>query len=651
MAPSLGHPASYGQVIEYIQDRLYLASYTHAPDEHTPFPYPTQAKRSPQKRSGKAQPSPTPARLRPPPVYFTIDDTLLYNAFHADFGPLHIGHLYRFAVQFHEILGDPANNDKAVVFWSRADARSRANAACLVACYMVLIQAWPPHLALAPIAQADPPYMPFRDAGYSQADFILNIQDIVYGVWKAKEENLCQLKEFNLEEYERYERVDQGDFNWVSPQFVAFASPQSEPVAPIPMSSPAYATLPSCVPEIQHARIPQPFKNVLTHFVQRDVGLVVRLNSELYCPTYFTALGIQHIDMIFEDGTCPALPIVRKFIKLARDTIAKKKGIAVHCKAGLGRTGCLIGAYLIYRHGFTANEVISFMRFMRPGMVVGPQQHWLHLNQGQFREWYLEDQWKAKMELSKPSTPRGLSTKTPVRLSSGAQTATPERSSAQRTALGEIDGNDVATASQDENLPAPTPGQPRKYARMDPRQHPYSRSTSGAMRVNGNKSEGEVVTSEIHRQSTGGLDSEEELILQRAASRRSQSKSPSSKGKARSVSYTTTTTTVTKSFDVGDTMGIYEDDGDVNFRMDDTNAIWDELAQEQENLKLSTRSEKAETIRKTPRSASGMGAMGVAKTRSIRESPRRSGGEDKMKVRKTSGRVGSASHGPVSIKR
>lgn len=43
--------------------------------------------------------------------------------------------------------------------------------------------------------------MPFRDAGYSQADFILNIQDVVYGVWKAKEENLCQLKEFNLEEY------------------------------------------------------------------------------------------------------------------------------------------------------------------------------------------------------------------------------------------------------------------------------------------------------------------------------------------------------------------------------------------------------------------------------------------------------------------
>ena len=43
--------------------------------------------------------------------------------------------------------------------------------------------------------------MPFRDAGYSQADYVLNIQDVIYGVWKAKEEGLCGLKDFSLEEY------------------------------------------------------------------------------------------------------------------------------------------------------------------------------------------------------------------------------------------------------------------------------------------------------------------------------------------------------------------------------------------------------------------------------------------------------------------
>ncbi len=454
----------------------------------------------------------------------------------------------------------------------------------------------------------------------------------------------------NDDRYERFERVDMGDFNWVSPSFVAFASPQSEPTVPIPISSPAYSTLPSCVPEIASARISQPFKNVLAHFVQRNVGLVVRLNSELYCPSYFTALGIQHLDMIFEDGTCPNMQIVRKFIKLAGDNIAKRKSIAVHCKAGLGRTGCLIGAYLIYRHGFTANEVIAFMRFMRPGMVVGPQQHWLHMNQNTFREWYLEDQWKAKMEAAKPSTPRAISAKTPMRIPSEQQIATPTRSSVQRSALAQIDGNDVANPQyQDENLPAPTPGQPRKYARMDPRSHPYARSISGTMRSP--KPETETVSPEKKRRSNAPADTDEEHIMQRLAARRSQSRSPQSKGKGRSVSYTTTTTTTTKTIDVGDNVGIYEDDGDLDLAaaIEDTNAIWGEETENQQmaDMKLSTMSEARGSRPKTPRSASGMGvgAMSVSKTRSMREkeSPRRSKGEEAGRVRKTSGRVGSAS--------
>ena len=147
---------SYGQVIEYIQgtpvqhawtvtnghsftepianmhllqytDRLYLAAYTHPPDENTPFPYPSKPARSPTKRSARAQSGPQVVQseaARQPPFYFSIDRSLLYNAFHADFGPLHIGHLYRFAVQLHDVLGQPENENRAVVFWSNADSRS-----------------------------------------------------------------------------------------------------------------------------------------------------------------------------------------------------------------------------------------------------------------------------------------------------------------------------------------------------------------------------------------------------------------------------------------------------------------------------------------------------------------------------------------------
>ena len=115
--------------LTYVPDRLYLASYTTPPTQDTLFPYPDPqpSRRSPTKRSARAVDGPAAVsqRDRCPPYYFSIDDTLLYNAFHHDFGPLHIGHLYRFAVQFHDILGAPENKDKPVVFWSKADARSK----------------------------------------------------------------------------------------------------------------------------------------------------------------------------------------------------------------------------------------------------------------------------------------------------------------------------------------------------------------------------------------------------------------------------------------------------------------------------------------------------------------------------------------------
>ena len=69
-----------------------------------------------------------------PPVYFSIDNTLLYNAFHADFGPLHIGHLYRFAVQLHDVLGHPDNEHRPIVFWSGPDSRSKQ---CLLCKYFL----------------------------------------------------------------------------------------------------------------------------------------------------------------------------------------------------------------------------------------------------------------------------------------------------------------------------------------------------------------------------------------------------------------------------------------------------------------------------------------------------------------------------------
>lgn len=59
------------------------------------------------------------------------------------------------------------------------------------------------------------------------------------------------------------------------------------------------------------------------------------------------------------------------------ESIEENEAMAVHCKAGLGRTGTCIGAYLMKHYRLTAREVIGWMRICRPGMVIGPQQHFL----------------------------------------------------------------------------------------------------------------------------------------------------------------------------------------------------------------------------------------------------------------------------------
>lgn len=480
--------------------------------------------------------------------------------------------------------------------------------------------------------------MPFRDAGYSQADYSLTIQDVVYGVWKAKEENLVGLKEFSLEEYEKYERVDMGDFNWITPNFLAFASPQQQPVHIFQPHEPQYQQLPRSLSALQRDKnLPTPFKNVLTHFAERGIGLVVRLNSELYSPSYFTALGIKHLDMIFDDGTCPPLNLVRKFINLAHTTIEKRKGIAVHCKAGLGRTGCLIGAYLIYRHGFTANEIIAFMRFMRPGMVVGPQQHWLHLNQGTFREWWFEDTVKANIMASvvQPTTPTRLHANS-KRLASNGQTFTPpngeRQASPRRSALGEITNNEQAPTSTtgytssddmkaslgvaDENLPAPTPGQPRKTSKI-----------YGGRRVMTENQPFDIKpdTEVVSMQRSTVKDGEEDYAL-RMLSRKASQSPVSRSGKRRAISCTTTTTTTTK----WDGLTSAE-----NSDAENRPAIV-------EDLDLPTAADRynnSPTRPRTPssKSGNGMGSLSVGK----RSSPVRRSTEGKTSVRKTSGRVGS----------
>jgi hypothetical protein len=86
---------------------------------------------------------------------------------------------------------------------------------------------------------------------------------------------------------------------------------------------------------------------------------------------------VRHIELFHEDGSCPSPSVLKAFLGHAE----QERTLAVHCKAGLGRTGTTIACYMMKHYRMTAKECIAWIRICRPGSLLGPQQHFLEAQQ------------------------------------------------------------------------------------------------------------------------------------------------------------------------------------------------------------------------------------------------------------------------------
>lgn len=201
------------------------------------------------------------------------------------------------------------------------------------------------------------PFYPFRDAGFCINTFPITVLDVAKAMRKAKILNHFNFKQFSLQNYQNMAKLQNGDLSWIIPgKFIAFSGPQ---IKRRQVSPGVYTLLPE-----EYVPI---FKNL-------GVTCIVRFNDKLYDRKVYLNNGIRHVDLFYEDGANPSETILQAFLQLCEQ---EKGAIAVHCKAGLGRTGTNIAAYMMKHYSYTAKEAIAWCRICRPGSVVGPQQQFL----------------------------------------------------------------------------------------------------------------------------------------------------------------------------------------------------------------------------------------------------------------------------------
>ncbi|XP_043934053.1 protein tyrosine phosphatase domain-containing protein 1 isoform X2 [Protopterus annectens] len=87
-----------------------------------------------------------------------------------------------------------------------------------------------------------------------------------------------------------------------------------------------------------------------------------------YLPEVFMEVGIYFYNFGWKDYGVASLTTILDMVKVMAFALQEGK-IAIHCHAGLGRTGVLIACYFVFATRMSADQAIMFVRSKRPGAV------------------------------------------------------------------------------------------------------------------------------------------------------------------------------------------------------------------------------------------------------------------------------------------
>jgi atypical dual specificity phosphatase len=125
------------------------------------------------------------------------------------------------------------------------------------------------------------------------------------------------------------------------------------------------------------------------HLSEKGIQVLICTEERcIYSATEPAEFGLQMHHFPIQDLAPPNFRQALDICRIAEGAIAHRRGVAVHCRGGLGRTGTVLASVLVWL-GDDAAEAIEKVRYARPMAIQsGAQENFVHEFARRISEWH-----------------------------------------------------------------------------------------------------------------------------------------------------------------------------------------------------------------------------------------------------------------------
>ena len=113
---------------------------------------------------------------------------------------------------------------------------------------------------------------------------------------------------------------------------------------------------------------PRDLYDELAYLKDQKIDLIISLTRTPIAKSFLEEFEFEYLHIPIRDFAAPSQKQSDSFVSAIIAASEAGKRAAIHCQAGMGRTGTMISCYLV-KSGMTAREAINHVRRLRPGSI------------------------------------------------------------------------------------------------------------------------------------------------------------------------------------------------------------------------------------------------------------------------------------------